>query len=164
MTDENEHDPERKLTALFDRSAPVLSDSDREKLLRRASDLGRVPRRTSPGPVFVWLPALAAAAAVVYLVVPKRHAEPAQASPSAPSVSVARQREDAPPASNTVAEPAEAPDPEDLVTTILAGDPSELEPLDLGPLMVEADRAESGRQHENVGRTAPAGRTERSMR
>jgi hypothetical protein len=155
MTDENERDPERKLTALFDRSAPPLSDVDRAKFLRRASDLGSVAQRAPPGAPYIWIPALAVAAAVVYLVVPKRHVEPAEASPSPspPSVSVAG--EDSPPASAVAAEPAEVPDPEDLVTTILAGDPSELEPLDLGPLMVEAERAQSDREHDNLGRVAP---------
>jgi len=164
MTDENERDSERKLTALFDRSAPALSDADRAKFLRRASDLGRGARHARPGAAYVWIPALAAAAAVVYLVVPKRHVEPAEASPSPPSVSVAH--DDSPPASAVAAEPAEAPDPEDLVTTILAGDPSELEPLDLGPLMVEAERTQDDREHDapgkspardNVGRVAPVG-------
>ena len=154
MTDEKERDAERKLAELFDRSAGALSEGDREKLLRRASDLGRVARRTPTTAVYLWLPALAAAAAVVYLVVPKRHAEPARAAVSA--ASVPSRGEVASPVPKTTPERAEVWEAEDLVTTVLAGDPSEDEPLDLEPLMSEtehtdnADRAGAGRARSDA--------------
>jgi hypothetical protein len=158
---DDEKEREQKLGGLFDRSAGALSDSERAKFLRRASDIGRVARRPPPGAAYVWIPALAAAAAVVYLVVPKRHVERANPEPSAPSASIAR--ESSPVASNAVTLQAEAPEPEDLAATVLSGDPSELEPLDLGPLMVEAERAQ-GAERGNIGSIRPVERTERSLR
>jgi hypothetical protein len=160
--DEKEQEAEKRLTELFDRSAGALSDSDRAKFLRRASDVGRVVRRRPPGAAYVWIPALAAAAAVVYLVVPKQHTEPVTPARSAPSAPLVR--EDSPAASNVATEQAEAPNLEDLVDSVFAGDPSELEPLDLGPLMVEAERAQSpDRERGNAGSASPVESAERSM-
>jgi hypothetical protein len=161
MTDEKERDAERKLAELFDRSAGALSNHDREKLLRRASDIGRVARRGPRAAVYVWLPALAAAAAVVYLVVPKRHSEPARAAvsaPSAPSRGVV-----APAAPNTASERTEVGEAEDLVTSVLAGDPSEDEPLDLEPLMADTEHADNA-EHGSAGRARSGEDAERSVR
>lgn len=160
MTDEKERDAQRKLAELFDRSAGALSKDDREKLLRRAGDIGRVARRGPRAAMYLWLPALAAAAAVVYLVVPKRHAEPATAAvnaPSAPSRGVV-----APAAPNTASERTEVGEAEDLVTSVLAGDPSEDEPLDLEPLMAESEHADKV-EHGSAGSARSAEGVERSV-
>ena len=160
MTDEKERDAERKLARLFDRSAGALSKDDREKLLRRASDIGRVARRGPRAAVYLWLPALAAAAAVVYLVVPKRHAEPAHATVSAPSAPSTG--EVAPSAPSTAPARAEVWEAEDLVTSVLAGDPSEDEPLDLEPLMADTEHADNA-DRGSAGRARSAEDSERSV-
>jgi hypothetical protein len=142
MTDPNK-DPERALGALFDRTASGVDDDSRQRLLRRTAEIGNAAR-PAPRTRFVWVPAFAAAAAVAYLAVPHRHVETpvaARASASAPAI-----------ATLPAASPAVTPEPvaeeteDDPLTTVLAGDPSDLEPLDLGPLM-----GRDVRTNEDVG-------------
>ena len=134
MTDpEQDPDLERNLSALFDRSAARPSSAERTRLLANAA---LIAKRGGPGALarVVWAPALAAAAAVAYLVAAppggnEPHPSPsAKASTSAPVAPSPSQPDEAVP-------PPATSEPEDPLAAVLGGDDRELEPFDLGPLM-----------------------------
>jgi hypothetical protein len=131
MTDPEDHDLERPLATLFERSAASPSDAERARLLGHARAVGKSGRGARAR--LVWGPALAAAAAVAYLVAAPPHGRKPEAasgpgSASAPAgdgVGLPR-----PVASTEAAvEPVESEDP---VAAVLGAEDGE---LDLGPLM-----------------------------
>jgi len=122
---------ERAFSLLFDRSANAPSEETRERLGKHAAALGK--RSVTPLR-YTWVPALAAAAALAYLVIPGRHpavrtADSAVTSASRPPIA------EVPNVAPPEAPPSEAPEAEDPVASVLGGDPADLEPFDLGPLM-----------------------------
>jgi hypothetical protein len=152
MTDPDlDPDLERNLAELFDRSAAAPSEAERTRLLARARNIGK---QSGAGVMtrLVWAPALAAAAAVAYLVAAPPGGKPsarvpagdraateslATGSASTPAGASAA-FESAP--STEVGAPATA-EPEDPLAAVLGGDDGELEPFDLGPLMGGGPRA-----------------------
>ncbi|HEX4341119.1 MAG TPA: hypothetical protein VH062_34660 [Polyangiaceae bacterium] len=151
---------EKALASLFDRTATTLSEEDRARLVRRARDVGSFPRRPLPKLGLVWAPAIAAAAAVAYLAVPMRHVAPTPVESAHSAVASVASIVTPPPPPAATAPPDDSDD--DPAFAVLAGDPSDLEPLDLGPLMMGGDPGEprhGGRMH---GRMLPEHQSGRS--
>jgi hypothetical protein len=139
MTHPNdEKDPESALASLFDRTAKAPADEVRAKLGRHARDIGSGRPRSGPKAFGVWVPALAAAAALAYFAVPARHhavhGGAASASASAVVAGGTSATTSAKPA--PLAAPAEeATDLDDPAFAVLGGETGDVEPFDLGPLM-----------------------------
>jgi len=150
MNDRNDSgDPEATLASLFERTARTLSHEGRARLGRHAREVADAKRRSTLRAFGVWAPALAAAAAVAYLAVPMRHgaregsdaARPSSVAGAAGGTSTMARAADqtsatprsvpAPPA----AAAEEGMDREDPAFLVLEGEPSDVEPFDLGPLM-----------------------------
>src|SRR5689334_870250 len=125
MTDpEQDPDLERNLSALFDRSAATPSSTERTRLLASAAIIAKRGGAGALGRL-VWAPALAAAAAVVYLVaVPRGSKEPPPSSSATASASTPATEQPAPapkPPVETVASLATS-EPEDPLAAVLGGD------------------------------------------
>jgi hypothetical protein len=151
MTDPNDQEP--ALASLFERTARTLPDEARARLGRRARDV----RRPMPRGGLIWAPALAAAAAIAYLAVPVRHVAPVSAAHSAVASAHAATESATPaPVSDDTS------DVDDPAFAVLAGEPSDVEPLDLGPLMMGAEPADEHRGGVGHARTFPERQVERS--
>jgi hypothetical protein len=161
MTHPNdEKDPEGSLGSLFDRTAKTPAGEVRAKLAQRARDIGNAKPRSGLRGFGIWVPAVAAAAAVVYLAVPARHPAMHDGVASASAVVVTSGTTSAPVA--TPAPPAdEAADTDDPAFAVLVGEPGDTEPFDLGPLMggpeLHGRGTGSGRElgNQRIERSAP---------
>jgi len=147
--DTQDRDRERALADVFDRSARMPSGAERVRLSAHATSIpGR--RRVRLDRRVVWPAALAAAAAISYLVVaPPRAIRDEAPLPAAPS---AVERSRAPgravpavPEARSVVPLVGANDPssdsEDPFGPTSADDLDELEPLELGPLFAPTEPA-----------------------
>ncbi|HVW26324.1 MAG TPA: hypothetical protein VHC69_13235 [Polyangiaceae bacterium] len=138
MTDRNDNDDrEASLASLFDRTARTPSDEERTKLVRRARDVGSAKHRFGAKTSALWAPAAAAAAAALYLAMPARHASKVESdatSSSAVATSEARATGSAAPA-QVATQGEDSTETDDPAFAVLVGEPSDMEPFDLGPLM-----------------------------
>ena len=163
MTERNDQDdPEASLSSLFDRTARTLADEDRTKLVRHARDVGGAKRRFGTRTLGLWAPALAAAAAALYLAIPVRH--PANVKSDATGPSAVPTGEASATTSAAAAQVAtqaeESTETDDPAFTVLVGEPSDTEPFDLGPLMEGSEDRPRGSNMER--RALPERQMERS--
>jgi len=139
---DDEPDSDPALRALFDRTARTPTEAERGRLAARAANVAASGRRERLRARLVWPLALAAAAAVAYLVAIPDHRKPPAlppapaAAPTPPEVAVEEPKR--PPE----APPESAYDAEDPVVEVFGGEP---EDLDLTPLLLtsDADRRET---------------------
>lgn len=137
MTHPNdEKDPESSLASLFERTAASPTEHARTNLERRARDIGNARPRSGPRGFGVWVPALAAVAAVAYFAVPARHGAVHDGGASASALATGDTSATASATATPVAPVAEeATDVDDPAFAVLVGEPADVEPFDLGPLM-----------------------------
>lgn len=140
----SDREPDRDLESLFERTAKVPSEAARARLLSRASEIAtqkRKPRWADPR--LLWPGALAAAAAVAFLVLAPAHQPGAEHS--GPAIASALDTATAPRAANesrpsatgaptSTGEEVTADEPSDLVAAVF-GETAEPDAFDLGPLM-----------------------------
>jgi hypothetical protein len=141
MTHPNdEKDPEASLAALFERTAKTPADEARAKFLRHARDVGGAKPRAFLKGFGVWAPALAAAAAVAYFAVPARHRPAVRDAASASAGAIGETSATASAPSVPAPPPADdTADTDDPAFAVLEGEPADIEPFDLGPLMGGSD-------------------------
>jgi hypothetical protein len=156
MTHPNdEKDPESRLASLFDRTAKTPVDEVRAKLAGHARDVGGAKPRSGLRGFGVWVPAFAAAAAVAYFAVPARHPALHDGAASASAAVVGATSGTTSGAASVPAPAAPAADEteaDDPAFAVLVGEPDDVEPFDLGPLMgPELHRRGSGRSGREIG-------------
>lgn len=147
--DTEDRDRERALAELFERTAARPSREQRERLSALARSVTERSARRHLDRRLVWPVALAAAAAISYLVVaPPRGVRQSSSNETVPSAKTSVPALAAPVVRAPKAEPPQrnasaATDPDDFFAPTAADDLDELEPLELGPLFAPSEPTRS---------------------